>query len=131
LSGEEARFGNHTNLCISREIVANAKCSRCAIAIKDLTQIRKRVKATRTQRSRLHGWSFNQLRRFVTDKAGLSGVPVIAVDPRNTSRRCPECGFTDKANRKTQQTFSCTTCGYTAPPISWPFETFGRRGLHL
>jgi predicted RNA-binding Zn-ribbon protein involved in translation (DUF1610 family) len=50
----------------------------------------------------------------VTYKAGLSGVAVIAVDPRNTSRCCPQCGFTDKANRKTQETFSCTSCGYTA-----------------
>jgi hypothetical protein len=41
----------------------------------------------------------------VTYKAGLSGVAVIAVDPRNTSRCCPQCGLTDKANRKTQETF--------------------------
>jgi IS605 OrfB family transposase len=114
LSGKEARFRKHANHCISKEIVANAKRSRCAIAIEDLTHIRTRVKATRAQRNRLHGWSFSQLRQFVTYKAGLSGVAVIVVDPRNTSRSCPECGFTNKANRKTQETFSCTSCGYTA-----------------
>jgi transposase len=80
----------------------------------NLTHIRRRVKAARAQRSRLHGWSFSQLRQFVTYKARVSGVPVIAVDPRNTSRCCPECDLTDKANRKTQATFSCVSCGYTA-----------------
>jgi IS605 OrfB family transposase len=125
LSGKEARFRKHANHCISKEIVANAKRSRCAIAIEDLTHIRSRVKATRAQRSRLHGWSFSQLRRFVTYKARLSGVPVIAVDPRNTRRCCPECGF----NRKTQQTFSCAVRLLPPPPIS--LETFGQRRLHL
>jgi IS605 OrfB family transposase len=114
LSGKEARFRKHTNHCISKEIVANAQRSRSATAIEDLTHIRKRVKATRAQRNRLHGWSFGQLRQFVTYKARLSGVPWIAVAPRNTSRCCPECDFTDKANRKTQETFSCASCGYTA-----------------
>jgi putative transposase len=90
------------------------KRPRSAIAIEDLAHIRKRVKATRAQRNRLHGWSFGQLRGFVTYKARLSGVPGIAVDPRNTSRCCPECDFTDKANRKTKQTFSCASCGDTA-----------------
>jgi transposase len=47
------------------------------------------------------------------EKAKRAGVAVIAIDPRNTSRCCPECGFIDKANRKTQQAFSCTSCGYT------------------
>jgi IS605 OrfB family transposase len=113
LSGKEARFRKHTNHCISKEIVANAKRSRSAIAIEDLTYIRERVKARRAQRNRLYGWSFSQLRQFVTYKAGLAAVPIIAVDPRNTSRCCPECGFTGKANRKTQETFSCTSCGFT------------------
>jgi predicted RNA-binding Zn-ribbon protein involved in translation (DUF1610 family) len=42
------------------------------------------------------------------------GMPVVAIDPHNTRRACPECGSIRKANRKTQQTFSCTDCGYTA-----------------
>jgi IS605 OrfB family transposase len=125
LSGKEASSRKHANHCISKEIVANAKRSRCAIAIEDLTHIRSRVKATRAQRNRLHEGSFNQLRQFVTYKARLSGVPVIAVAPRNTSRCCPECGF----NRKTQKTFSCAVRLLPPRPIS--LETFGRRGLRL
>ncbi|QNE75240.1 transposase [Streptomyces finlayi] len=47
-------------------------------------------------------------------KAESAGRDVIAVDPRNTSRRCPECGHTAKENRLTQEKFHCVVCGHTA-----------------
>ncbi|MER6415132.1 transposase [Streptomyces humidus] len=47
-------------------------------------------------------------------KAESAGREVIAVDPRNTSRTCPECGHTAKENRPTQEKFHCVACGHTA-----------------
>ncbi|MFV5998798.1 RNA-guided endonuclease InsQ/TnpB family protein [Streptomyces sp. NPDC056231] len=47
-------------------------------------------------------------------KAESAGREVMAVDPRNTSRRCPECGHTAKENRPTQEKFHCRACGHTA-----------------
>ncbi|MFJ9909262.1 RNA-guided endonuclease InsQ/TnpB family protein [Streptomyces sp. NPDC101152] len=47
-------------------------------------------------------------------KAESAGREVIAVDPRNTSRTCPECGHTAKENRPTQEKFHCASCGHTA-----------------
>ncbi|MFJ9242514.1 RNA-guided endonuclease InsQ/TnpB family protein [Streptomyces sp. NPDC101776] len=47
-------------------------------------------------------------------KAESAGRDVIAVDPRNTSRECPECGHTVKENRPTQEKFHCVSCGHTA-----------------
>ncbi|MBT2505472.1 transposase [Streptomyces sp. ISL-98] len=47
-------------------------------------------------------------------KAESAGREVIAVDPRNTSRTCPECGHTAKENRPTQEKFHCQSCGHTA-----------------
>ncbi|WP_326793691.1 transposase (plasmid) [Streptomyces sp. NBC_00841] len=47
-------------------------------------------------------------------KAESAGREVIAVDPRNTSRTCPECGHVSKENRPTQETFLCQSCGHTA-----------------
>ncbi|MGC9027378.1 MAG: zinc ribbon domain-containing protein [bacterium] len=41
-------------------------------------------------------------------------MPVVYVDPQNTSRTCPTCGFISKTNRKSQSLFSCCKCGYTA-----------------
>ncbi|WP_418953200.1 zinc ribbon domain-containing protein [Streptomyces scabiei] len=51
---------------------------------------------------------------ILTSKAESAGREVIAVDPRNTSRRCPECGHTTKENRPTQEKFHCVSCGHTA-----------------
>ena len=47
-------------------------------------------------------------------KAESAGREVMAMDPRNTSRRCPECAHTAKENRPTQEKFHCTACGHTA-----------------
>ncbi len=47
-------------------------------------------------------------------KAESAGRTVIAVEPRNTSRRCPECGHAAKENRTTQAEFRCTACGHAA-----------------
>ncbi|MEW2468985.1 transposase [Streptomyces sp. NPDC046994] len=47
-------------------------------------------------------------------KAEGAGRQVMAVDPRNTSRRCPECGHTAKENRPTQEKFHCLSCGHSA-----------------
>ncbi|WP_031072878.1 RNA-guided endonuclease InsQ/TnpB family protein [Streptomyces sp. NRRL WC-3742] len=51
---------------------------------------------------------------ILTSKAESAGREVIAVDPRNTSRRCPVCGHTAKENRPTQETFHCVACGHRA-----------------
>jgi len=113
LARKEARFRAHVNHCISKEIVANAERSRLAIAIEDLTHICKRVKAPRADRNRRHSWSFAQLRQFLTYKARMSGVPLIAINPAYTSQACPCCGVIDRANRPTQASFSCVSCGHT------------------
>ena len=77
-----------------------------------LQGIRDRVTVRRRQRSRQYNWGFYQLRSFIQYKAKLAGVPVIVVDPRNTSRTCPACGCIDKANRVSQAQFLCSGCGF-------------------
>ncbi|MBY8846881.1 RNA-guided endonuclease TnpB family protein [Streptomyces sp. SP2-10] len=47
-------------------------------------------------------------------KAESAGREVMAVDPRNTSRRCPACGNTAKENRPTQEKFHCQECDHQA-----------------
>ncbi|MFA5053198.1 MAG: transposase [Parcubacteria group bacterium] len=112
LRRREQYFHSYTNHVISKQIVRKAKDTGRGIAIEDLSGIRDRVTVRRAQRSALHNWSFYQLRSFLTYKSLLAGVPLVAVDPRNTSRTCPECGCVDKANRKTQSDFVCTGCGF-------------------
>nr|PZN48536.1 MAG: transposase [Chloroflexota bacterium] len=113
LAGKERRFAANTNHTISKRIVTAAKDTGRGIALEDLSGIRERVTARRAQRATLHSWSFAQLRSFIEYKAALAGVPVVAVDPRNTSRTCPACSHIDKRNRPSQDTFSCVACGHS------------------
>jgi len=114
-SGQEAHFRADVNHRISKQVVAKARGTGRQIALEDLTHIRDRVTVRGPQqRSRLHGWSFFQLRSYINYKAALSGVPVVLIDPRNTSRECPECHHIDKRNRRTQAEFRCISCGFAA-----------------
>ncbi|TQJ37169.1 RNA-guided endonuclease InsQ/TnpB family protein [Streptomyces sp. SLBN-115] len=47
-------------------------------------------------------------------KAESAGREVIAVNPRNTSRTCPQCGHIAAENRPTREEFHCVACGHTA-----------------
>jgi len=114
LVGKEARFSKDVNHCISKQIFAHAKCTHRGIAVENLTGIRGRIKARRKQRAILHSWAFAQLGRFLMYKARLAGVPLVSVDPRNTSRECSTCGHIDKRNPPNQLTFRCLECGFAA-----------------
>jgi len=115
LSKKTARFTKDANHCISKKLVAKAKDTFRAIAIEDLDGIRSRVMVRKAQRRNLHTWGFYQLRQFLAYKAAIAGVPLILVDPRNTSRTCPSCGHVSKANRPTRDEFLCESCGFAGP----------------
>ncbi|PSJ26952.1 transposase [Streptosporangium nondiastaticum] len=51
---------------------------------------------------------------ILAQKAESAARRVIPVNARNTSRECPECGYTSAENRITQAKFECVTCGHVA-----------------
>jgi putative transposase len=115
LSGKLARFMSHENHCISKAIVQNAKRTQRGIKLEELSGIRERGKAMgRSMRGKLNHWAFDQLKEQISYKSLRAGVALTLVDPRNTSRTCPECGCCEKGNRKSQSVFKCLACGYTA-----------------
>lgn len=115
MSGRQRRFQTKTNHEISKRIVAKAKTLGCGIALEDLEGIKSRVEpmVSKRFRRRFGNWSFSQLRLFVEYKAHREGVPIVTVDPRNTSRTCSVCGHCEKANRPDQATFRCKRCNYS------------------
>jgi IS605 OrfB family transposase len=115
MARRQARYQRWYNHNISKTLVARAKALGAALVLEDLRHIRSRVETTvpRGQRGRLSNWTFGQLRSFVEYKARLAGVPVVFVDPRNTSRACSQCGHCDKGNRKSQAEFLCLLCGFS------------------
>ena len=107
----EARHAANTNHIIAKQIVATAERTSRGIALEDLKGIRQRVTAKKDQRARLSSWAFAQLGAFVEYKARRAGVPLVYVDPRNTSRQCSECWHTHRSNRVDQAKFACRSCG--------------------
>jgi len=114
LSGKERKFKSDTNHKISKELVKVAKDTNRAIAIEDLSHIRTRTKVRHKDRAKHSSWAFNQLRMFITYKAQRDSVPVLLVNPKYTSQRCPCCEHIEKANRKNQSEFVCKACGHSA-----------------
>lgn len=113
-SRTERRFAKDVNHQIAKRIVECAKDTGRGIALEDLTGIRERATVRKAQRRQHASWSFHDLRSKIEYKAQLYGVPVILVDPRNTSKACNACGCIDKDNRQDQATFLCVSCGHSA-----------------
>ena len=114
IRNKEADYRRNTNRCISKKIVEKAKRTHSAIVLEDLKGIRERIRARKSNRSKMHGWSFFQLRQFIEYKSKLAGIPLHVVNPAYTSQRCSQCGHTSKKNRKTQAEFLCQSCGYVS-----------------
>lgn len=114
MAGQQGKFQRWINHGIAKKLVQRAKDTKAALVLEELTHIRSRMTVRKRQRARQHNWSFGQLRAFLTYKAQRAGVPVLVVDPRNTSKTCSRCGHVAKRNRRSQAEFSCMRCGFTA-----------------
>ncbi len=84
------------------------------IALEDLRGIKKGKSKNRNKnfRKRLIPWSPRQVLSRATCLAEENGVCLLLVDPKNTSKRCPQCGLVSNENRKGEK-FSCVRCCYT------------------
>jgi len=129
--GREGRFATHVNHSISKQLVSVAERTGRGIALEKLSGIRNRIRARKSERTRLHSWAFGQLQSFVLYKAKRAGVPVVFVDPRNTSRKCAVCDTVSKANRKTQAAFECIACGHTNNADANAAENIRRAAVNL
>jgi len=131
LAGRESRFVKDSNHCLSKGIVAKAQGTGRAIALEDLKGIRDRITVRSHQRATLHSWSFHDLRQKLVYKAKRAAVPLVLVDPRNTSRSCPLCACVDPRNRPSQAVFSCVACGFSGFADHIAAINIGRRAASV
>src|SRR3989454_1998440 len=130
ISGRERRLKQDANHVVSTRIIDQHPHS--LIGLEDLTHIRERTKR-RTRRRKKNGkgtepvskkqrkanaayskWSFAELHSMIAYKALLNKSMAIKVDAHSTSKACPMCGHTSKANRpKNGLLFVCQNCHYT------------------
>ena len=113
ISQKESRFRRNENHIISKRLVVKAKDTKRGLAFENLEGINSRRRFRKAQRAKMSGWAFRELRTFAEYKALREGIAQILVDPRNSSRECSECGYTDKANRKSQSEFVCMRCSHS------------------
>ena len=112
IARKQSRFVRDTNHVISKKIVQTALLAAKALALETLAGIRERASVMGcTMRWLMGNWAFLDLAAKIAYKAAEVGIPVIYVDPRNTSRTCSDCGYCDKANRQSQSRFKCLECG--------------------
>ncbi|RLI75710.1 transposase [Archaeoglobales archaeon] len=111
LSGRERRWINTVLHQVSRAFVNSLKEGDYVIMEK-LNGIRQRCKHRKKQRADFHSWAFHKLQFMIAYKCLDKGIPVVYVEPKYTSQRCPRCGTIDKRNRRSQALFKCVSCGY-------------------
>lgn len=111
VGGREYRYVRDVLHRVSNGIVAEADDHDCdLIAFEELDGIRERL----PDAGWFHVWAFGRLVEFVRYKARDADIAVETVDPRNTSRRCADCGHVADANRPTRDRFRCGACGNEA-----------------
>ena len=79
------------------EITAYAKqFEKLVIAMEMLDEIREKINIS--AQKRLHTWSFRKLQQCIKYKANLEEVPVVYVNPKNTSKTYHRCGHVSQVN---------------------------------
>ncbi len=107
ISGKEALWMKHVNHGMSNEIVKEAlQMGAGMIVLEDLKNMRKRIKGSKRNRTRLHRWAFSQLQLFVEYKAQARGLGIIYMNPAYSSQICSLCGALG-ARQKHRFTCSC------------------------
>src|SRR3990167_993297 len=61
----------------------------------------------------LQGWATSYFAKRLTTLGQENCIPVVEVNPYQTSITCPECGKVSKENRVIRDIFSCVNCKFT------------------
>jgi len=110
IGGKEGRIVNQILHTIAKEVVEYAKqFPKPVIVMEELKNIRKNMNGSGKLNRRLHSWSFRKLQAYIEYKANLEGIPVVYVNPKNSSKICHRCGHV--ARKVSGREFRCPYCG--------------------
>ncbi len=104
----------------AKYIVLKARRTRSAIVLEDLDKLW--FNASRKSSSladKLSRFAYRKLELAIISKAIEYNVPIIFIDPRNTSTMCPRCGSKLSHNYRLA---ICRKCGLMADRDSWSNE---------
>jgi len=92
---------------VADSVLSFAEARRSAIVLEDLTGMKH--KRNKDLNRRLSIWPRRKLHHLIEYKAQWRGIPVVKVDPRYSSRKCPICGRIQDSRMGTL--FECE-CGW-------------------
>jgi len=92
---------------VANAVIEFAEGRKAAIVLEDLRGVKPRK--NRELNRRLSVWPRRRLHEIIEYKAAWRGIPVMKVDPRYSSRKCPICGRISDSRMGTE--FKCE-CGW-------------------
>ena len=92
---------------VANAVLKLAEERKSKIVLEDLTDIKPRF--SKTLNRRISIWPRRKLHQIIEYKAAWLGIPVVKVNPRYSSRRCPVCGRINDSRKGAD--FSCK-CGW-------------------
>lgn len=131
MGSRENRWMSDVNHQVSKALV-EAHPAGTLFVLENLAGIRHATERVRKKdRYMQASWAFYDLAMKIRYKAERKGSQVLFVDPRNTSRMCPKCGHTEKANRDRKlHHFRCRACGYQSNDDRIAAMNLYAKGLH-
>ena len=90
---------------VANAVLSFAEERKSMIVLEDLTGI-KPCKNKKLNR-RISMWPRRKLHQIIEYKAAWRGIPVIKVDPRYSSRKCPVCGRIQDSRKGTEFVCGC------------------------
>lgn len=101
---------------LTRNVIKFCLQHRCGkIQVENLSALRQKDAESEYRRLMWVPQKFQQLLAY---KAEEAGIEMVRINPRNTSKRCSECGHISKTNRKSQSEFICEKCGVGKKPVN-------------
>ncbi|MEM3978365.1 MAG: RNA-guided endonuclease TnpB family protein [Fervidicoccaceae archaeon] len=98
---------------VSRLIVLLAKRHQYAVAREDLAGLVENLrKLPKEHKVGLTILSYRRLEQWIDWQCEKNGVPIIVVEPRGTSTKCPICG--SKLVENNHRNLKCPKCGFKA-----------------
>ena len=90
---------------VANVVLAFADEHKSEIILEDLTGIRPRM--GKRMNRRISAWPRRKIHRIIEHKAAWRGIPVVKVDPRYSSRKCPVCGRIQDSRKGTEFVCGC------------------------
>ena len=90
---------------VANTVLSFAEERKSMIVLEDLTGIKPR--RNKKLNRRISMWPRRKIHQIIEYKAAWRGIPVVKVDPRYSSRKCPVCGRIQDSRKGTEFVCGC------------------------